>query len=97
MLQALCGMVTVRVPPAGIAGPPKLPFARRVSMMRHGVTGMNCRPELAVAEKFAVRVVGALIVTLVEALVLLATLPVQLTKVNPLLAAAVIGTTVLAS
>jgi len=39
MLQALDGMVKLRVLLAGMMGPPKGPFGRRVSVTRQGVTG----------------------------------------------------------
>jgi hypothetical protein len=46
------------------------------------------------SEKFAVTVCGPVMVVLVEALVELATLPVQLLKLKPALGVAVSGTTV---
>src|SRR5579872_2478762 len=83
----LCGIVTLRMEPAPTAGP-------RVSITRHGVTGINCSPDVCAVMKFAVTVCGAVMVTVVDALVVLATGPVQFTNAKPLFATAVIGTTV---
>src|SRR5258708_18276703 len=46
MLHALCGTGTVRVPPAAMDGPPKVPAAPRVSITRQGVTVTNSSPEV---------------------------------------------------
>src|SRR3974390_3447878 len=43
MLHALCGILKVRVDPPASCGPPKAPVALRVSAIRQGVTGMNCK------------------------------------------------------
>src|SRR5271163_2496991 len=44
MLHALCGISNSRLVFAAISGPPKGPAGLRVSAIRQGVTGMNCRP-----------------------------------------------------
>src|SRR4051794_39970401 len=44
MPQVPCGIAKLRLLAAGSSGPPKGPFARRVSTRRQGVTGMNKRP-----------------------------------------------------
>src|ERR1017187_3053104 len=43
MLQLPCGIGKLRYVPPVMGGPPKVPFAFRVSTTRHGVTGTNCR------------------------------------------------------
>jgi hypothetical protein len=46
MPQVLLGTLKVRTPPAGMIGPPKGPFAPRVSAIRQGFTGTKRSPEV---------------------------------------------------
>src|SRR5271154_4314104 len=49
MLHALLGISNWRLVCAVSSGPPNAPVAFRVSATRHGVTGMNCKPDDVVA------------------------------------------------
>jgi hypothetical protein len=50
MLQEPCGIGTLRVAPAAMEGPPKVPAGPRVSMMRQGVTGTKRYPVVTVVK-----------------------------------------------
>src|SRR5438270_12282731 len=98
MAQRPLGIIKLRLPPPFIRGPPKGPAGWRVSATRQGVTGTKRNAtggvKLGSGTKFAVTVRGPLIVTVVEGLLALATVPVHPANMYPKLGVAAICTTV---